>query len=372
MVAPVRSGIRIHTSRSPQSVAIGAWCRVFVKNAVRLWALHPNLGWPMGSIDRIAGLLPQPISAVTQRITLPNCRAELIGTGGSGRRAILYLHGGAFLTCGLNTHRSLVARLAKAADAEVLNVAYRMLPAHGLASAVDDALDGMDWLRQRGYRPDEIVIAGDSAGGYLALATTLELIRRGRPGPAGVAAISPLTDLDPERKLARRGAGSCAMFPLRALSMFARAVRRGGMTLPAEDGREVLSPADADLSDMPPVAIHASMSEILLPDAELMFRRLVEAGTPCDLHLWHGQIHDFPLAADVLPEGRHAIGHLGEFTKNVTRSQRVRSGNGSLAKSICAPGLATAVTMPVPTGPALSKRVDVPTEMPSEVQCESA
>ena len=313
------STLRHHTWRSPQSVALAAWSRLVLKNTLRIWARFPDVPWPLGSVDRMAGLVPQSVATVSQRIALPHCRAELVDTGNSAaRRAILYLHGGAFLTCGLNTHRSMVARLSRAADAEVLNVDYRLLPANRLSCAVEDALDGLDWLLQRGYQRHEIVIAGDSAGGYLALATTLELIRRGHTPVAGVATLSPLTDLDPGRKLAGRGAGSCSMFPASALAAFARQVRRGDLTLPAEDGGEVLSPADADLTAMPPVMIHASTAEILLPDAELMYERLQEAGTPCELHLWDGQIHDFPLAADVLPEGRRALEHVGAFAKKVT------------------------------------------------------
>jgi len=79
-------------------------CRVFVKNAVRMWSLQPNLHWPFSAIDQIAALAPLPRSATVRRVRLPSCRAELIGTGASARRAILYLHGGAFLTCGRNAH----------------------------------------------------------------------------------------------------------------------------------------------------------------------------------------------------------------------------------------------------------------------------
>jgi len=80
----------------------------------------------------------------------------------------------------------------------------------------------------------------------------------------------------------------------------------------------VVSPVDADLSVLPPVTIHASSDELLLPDAELMAKRLEAKGIRCDLHLRDGQIHDFPLAADILPEGRRAIRYIGDFVKDVT------------------------------------------------------
>lgn len=306
-----------HRRRSPQSQAIGAVCRVFVKNMVRMWALQPNLHWPFSAVDQVAALALLPSSATVQRVRLPSCPAELIGTTESrARRAILYLHGGAFLTCGLNTHRSFAARLARSADAEVLNVGYRMLPHHGLSAALADAADGLRWLPHRGYRWSEIVVAGDSAGGYLALQTAAELLRHGHPPTAGVAAISPLTTLNPRDK--SPGKDRCAMFTARAMTSFMRYVATHGEK--GTSGHPIASPVDADLRRMPPVSIHVSSDEFLRPDAELMYERLTAAGARCDLHMWDGQIHDFPLAAAVLPEGRRAIRYIGDFVKEVAAS----------------------------------------------------
>lgn len=299
----------IHQRYSAQSFAVSLASRMIVKNLVRVWAIQPDLRWPFESLDRFVGLLPDGLSAKIDPVCLDDCPAEWIRAGTtSSRRAILYLHGGAFLTCGLNTHRSLVTRLSKAADACVLNVGYRMLPSHPVSEAIDDALSGLRWLHRRGYDDSDIVVAGDSAGGYLAFATVLAAIRSRLAKPAGVATVSPLTDTDPAAKLHHRNARRCSMFSGAALSALSRLLRRS----------QVVSPVDADLSDLPPVTIHVSSDELLLPDAELMAQRLDAAGVRCDLHVWDGQIHDFPLVADVLPEGRRAIGYLGGFVREVT------------------------------------------------------
>jgi acetyl esterase/lipase len=108
------------------------------------------------------------------------------------------------------------------------------------------------------------------------------------------------------------------MFTRRALSMFTRYLRQARLPGQGSSAHLIDSPVDADLSSLPPVTIHASSDELLLPDAELMAKRLASSGIRCDLHLWDGQIHDFPLAADVLPEGRRAIRYLGDFVKEVT------------------------------------------------------
>ncbi|WP_082277088.1 alpha/beta hydrolase [Mycobacterium ostraviense] len=314
-------GRRIHHRHSPQSIAVSLATRLIVKNAVRAWAIQPNLRWPFDYIDSLAGLLPRfRSSARIDPVRLDHCTAEWVRAPGvSPTRAILYLHGGAFLTCGLNTHRSLVCRLSKAADAGVLNVGYRKLPSHQITDAIEDALSGLSWLQDQGLDGERVVVAGDSAGGYLAFMTTLSAIRSHLAKPAGIATVSPFTDPDPARKLAHRNARRCSMFTCGALSMFARYL--GEVQLPQErpkSSRRVESPVDADLSPLPPVAIHASSDELLLADAELMANRLSAAGIRCDLHLWDGQIHDFPLAADVLPEGRRAIRYLGDFVKEVT------------------------------------------------------
>ncbi len=144
------------------------------------------------------------------------------------------------------------------------------------------------------------------------LAISGELMR-----PAGIAAISPFTDADPARKLKHRNARKCSMFTGGALSMFAQYLSQAQL-LEGRGHSTVASPVDADLSSLPPVTIHASSDELLLPDAEVMAKRLEASGIPCDLHLWDGQIHDFPLAADILPEGRPAIRYIGDFVKNVT------------------------------------------------------
>lgn len=131
--------------------------------------------------------------------------------------------------------------------------------------------------------------------------TTLLAIQNEVMEPAGIATVSPFTDTDPARKLKHRNARKCSMFTCRAFSRFAEYLSNA-QVLEGHGDSTVASPVDADLSSLPPVTIHASSDELLVADAELMAKRLEASGIHCDLHLWDGQIHDFPLAADVLPE----------------------------------------------------------------------
>jgi acetyl esterase/lipase len=302
-------------------VLLGA--RFGIKPFVSAWMAVPDFPWPTGWVDGAAGWLPRPRRTQIGEIVLPHCRAEWVRAERSGTaRAILYFHGGAFLTCGLNTHRALVSCLSRSADAPVLSVGYRMLPRYPISSAVADALDGYRWLCETGYGAGDVVVAGDSAGGYLAFMTALSIPAAGLPKPAGVVAISPLTDIRPDRAGCEKV--RCSVFPLEAAAVFARYLARAQsrITVHGEPG-PLASPVAEDLRGMPPVMIHAGADELLRGDAELMADRLRVSGVPCDLHLWQGQVHAFAVAAHATPESRRAIGMIGQFVQDVTADDPV-------------------------------------------------
>ena len=173
--------------------------------------------WPFGVLDFVArAVVPAP-GTVRATVGLPNASAQLVRAPGvppadGNRRVVLYLHGGAFLTCGVNSHSRIAITLSKFADAPVLVVDYRLIPKHSIGMALDDCYDGYRWLRLRGYEPDQIVIAGDSAGGYLALSLTQRLQAEGEY-PAALVALSPLLQLDQEQKQNHPNSHSDALFP---------------------------------------------------------------------------------------------------------------------------------------------------------------
>src|SRR5260370_648228 len=113
-------------------------------------------------------------------------------------RVIMYLHGGGYVMGSIDTHRELVARLSKAAQARALAIDYRLAPENPFPAAVDDSLTAYRWLLAQGYKPERIVIAGDSAGGGLAVSTLLALRDLGTPAPAAAVCISPWIDFEAE------------------------------------------------------------------------------------------------------------------------------------------------------------------------------
>lgn len=147
--------------------------RVTIRPVLSAGSHVPNFPWPWGLID-LAARVVLPVSAtVRETVKLPNASAQLVRAPGvlpadGTRRVVVYFHGGAFLTCGANSHGRLVETLSRFADSPVLVVNYRLLPKHSIGMALDDCHDGYQWLRLHGYQPEQIVLAGDSAGAQLA------------------------------------------------------------------------------------------------------------------------------------------------------------------------------------------------------------
>ena len=281
----------------------------------------PHLPWPFGLVDVVArALLPAP-GTVRATVGLPNASAQLVRAPGvlpadGRRRVVLYLHGGAFLTCGVNSHSRISVALSKFADSPVLVVDYRLIPKHTIGMAIEDCYDGYRWLRLRGYEPDQIVLAGDSAGGYLALAQRLQA--EGEK-PAALVAISPLLQLEKDPKLAHPNAYTDAMFPPKAFdALVALVARAAAKNVVDGEPEDVYEPLDNIEPGLPQTLIHVSGSEVLLHDARLAARRLVAAGVPTEVRIWPGQIHDFQLADPLIPEARRSLRQIGEYIREAT------------------------------------------------------
>lgn len=303
--------------RSFASRTLAAYLQLTVRPFLTVWSKAPDLPWPMGLVD-YAGMLVPPVKGTkVSTVMLADCKAEWIRADGvCNDRVVLYLHGGAFVCCGLNTHRRLTSRVSQAVDGPVLSVDYRMMPRNPIAHAVEDGVDGYRFLLDSGYRPDQIFVAGDSAGGYLAFMVTLMLRDLGLPMPAGIFTMSPLTDMDPTNKMGHENASRCAVFPSGAVPALTVLADRVDARIVVEGtpGPRV-SPVDADLTGLPPVLIQAGSSEMVLADAELMADRLEAAGVDCELQVWQEQVHVFQ-AADFLPEAHRALRKIGRFVKS--------------------------------------------------------
>ncbi|WP_246257538.1 alpha/beta hydrolase [Amycolatopsis anabasis] len=302
---------------SRRSRVLALFLRVFVRPVLVAYGRFPHLPWPFGLIDRLAFWMRSLPGTERAPVALPDCRAEWIqARKATGNRVVLYLHGGAFICCGLRTHRRLVSEISAAGRCPVLTVDYRMLPRAPISSSVTDGVHGFRWLLDQGFRPEEIVVAGDSAGGFLAFQVALAVVQRRLGTPAAVVALSPLTDLDPARKCEHPNASLDPVFPTSVLSAVADlAAKTEARVFVDGSPGPALSPVDADLGELPPVLIQAGSTEMLLPDSELMADRLAAAGVGVTLQIWDRQVHVFQAAADLVPEGRAAIREIGTFLR---------------------------------------------------------
>jgi acetyl esterase/lipase len=279
--------------------------------------------WPWGLVDFASrALMPIP-GTIRATIGLAHCTAQLVRARGvlpadGTHRVVLYMHGGAFLTCGAHTHGRLTTLISKYADAPVLVLNYRMIPKHSVGQALEDCYDGWRWLRGRGYEPGQIVLAGDSAGGYLALALAERLLAEGQE-PAALVSMSPLMQLAAEPKLAHANGGADAMFPPRAFEALVELIgTAAGRRVVDGKPEEVFEPLDHVEPGLPRTLIHVSGSEVLLYDARLAARRLAAAGVPAEVRIWPGQMHVFQLWAPAVPEATRSLRQIGEYIREAT------------------------------------------------------
>lgn len=275
-------------------------------------------------------MLGPPVSTAIQRqwiwlltrtmLTAPGVRRSVETCGGSpcerlqspaggSERAVLYLHGGAYVLGSPASHRALTSHLAVFADATVLVPEYRLAPEHPYPAALDDALAAYLRLLEQ-FAPEHIAISGDSAGGGLALALAIALRDRGHPLPAALVLIAPWVDLSASGESMRTRAARDVM--LRgAWSVTSAAMYRG--TFAADD--PLLSPLFADLRGLPPTLIQIGSEEILFSDAERLEQALKAAGVAVQRQVFEGLWHVFHLHARMLRESDAAIFDMAAFMR---------------------------------------------------------
>jgi epsilon-lactone hydrolase len=251
------------------------------------------------------------------------------GVGESRDAVILYLHGSGFVVCSPKTHRGLVSELSRRAGVPAYSVDYRLAPEHPFPAAIDDTVEAFRYLLDQGYPAERIVVAGDSAGGHLAVSLVAELTKNELPEPAGLVLFSPLVDpsFETAAKVERevRDPMFSAGAARRILSLYTAAAD-------PQDARLAILSGDPSL--MPPVLLHAGEREMLSADARALGAWLRAAGVPCEERIWPGQVHVFQMVYDVVPEARESLDRAGAFIRERLYSS---SGNGTSAGERPAP-----------------------------------
>ena len=234
------------------------------------------------------------------------------GPGVPERRdaAILYLHGSGYVVCSPATHRGLVSELSRLSGLPAYSADYRLAPEHPFPAAIEDTLEAFQHLLDEGYPAERIVVAGDSAGGHLAVSLVAELTRNELPEPAGLVLFSPLVDPSFETAAAIEREARDPMFTAgaarRILSLY---------TADADPQDARLAVLEGDASLMPPILLHAGSREMLAADARALGAWLRGAGVEVEERIWEGQVHVFQMLHQVVPEARASLRRAAEFVR---------------------------------------------------------
>ncbi|WP_134323769.1 alpha/beta hydrolase [Cumulibacter soli] len=227
---------------------------------------------------------------------------------------MLYFHGGGYCIGSLATHRSMCGALAEAAEVTVIAVDYRLAPEHPFPAAYHDALAAYQALTESPLADKHVIVAGDSAGGGLALATILGAANAGLREPSCGVLISPMTNLSVGGGSYLTRADDDPIVSLAAARRYATAYLDGG---DPTDPRA--SPVYADLSGLPPMHVQVGADEVLLNDSLLIARAMREAGVRVDLDVWPYGLHVLPFFESRLPEGRRALESVARYVRSRCR-----------------------------------------------------
>ncbi len=227
---------------------------------------------------------------------------------------VLYLHGGGYFHGSPKTHRQIIIAMAKVFGAPCYGLDYRLAPEHPFPAAVDDAARAYRWLIER-HPGAQIVLAGDSSGGGLAVVTGMGARDAGLRPPAAIVAFSPWTDLAVTGPSVEGNARRCAMFTPKGLRQGA-SIYLGG----ADPRDPRASPLYGDLSGLPPMLLFASRHELLLDDTTRLAERARAAGVEVELVLRDRLPHAWPVFVPFLPEGREAIQTVAHFARRIALS----------------------------------------------------
>ncbi|MGF6791936.1 alpha/beta hydrolase [Paraburkholderia sp. 35.1] len=251
------------------------------------------------------------------------------GTAGGAEPTVLYCHGGGYYFCSPRTHRSLTFALATRADARLFSLDYRLAPEHRFPAALDDATAAYRQLLAMGIAPSSIVVAGDSAGGGLALATLVALRDAGAPMPAGGLLFSPWTDL------ATTGASlrtNDSVDPMFCGASIERAAKIYLGDAPAT--HPYASPVYADLRGLPPLFLQVGSTEVLLDDARRVADNAHAAGVDCECEVWKNLPHVWPMFAPFMPEANRALDRAAAFVRRATSRAANRAQASSVTSSV--------------------------------------
>ncbi len=261
-------------------------------------------------VDRVTARMKMPKGVVTREVDANGIRAEwIVPEQRLAGKALLYIHGGGFISGSCSTHRMHVGKFAIEAGLESLLFDYRLAPEHRFPAALEDCVSVYTWLLEQGYDASDVVVGGESAGGTLTLSLFLALKERGVPLPKAAFSISPVTDLRCKADSFTRNAGK-DIAPEGSSELWT------SYYIGDEDPTNpLLSPLMGDFKGLPPLHVCVGTYEIHLDDCVNLADRAKEHGVDVTLSKWPGMVHAFPIMSPLFPEAKQALSEISAFAR---------------------------------------------------------
>lgn len=254
------------------------------------------------------GRMPSDIQVLP--VETDHLYAEWISPGQAALdQAMLYFHGGGYVTGTCESHRAITAKFVKGTGIPALLFEYRLAPENPYPAALEDAIAAYNYLLEQGINPSHIAFVGDSAGGGLCLATLLAIKEREIAFPAAAVAYSPITDFTCSGESHQTKLKVCLSPEGMAPALAKHYAGDQDLTLPT------ISPLYGDLQGLPPLLIYAGEDETLRDDAVMFGEKAKAAGVDITLHIGEGMFHCYPAVAPLFPEAALAFDEICSFVR---------------------------------------------------------
>lgn len=262
-------------------------------------------------IDKASSRMKLPKNIASQKLKINNINAEwIIPENSLENKMLLYIHGGGFISGSCLTHRMHVAKFANGTQLKSLVFDYRLAPENPFPAALDDCIEVYSWLLQQDYKPENIIIGGESAGGTLTLSLLLALKDKGIELPKAAFSISPVTDLrclaDSFNYNAKKD-----IAPMGSWNLWTKYYISDN-----DPTNALLSPLFGNYAGLPPLYVCVGTHEIHLNDCENVTRLANEHGVKVTLRKWEGMVHAFPILSPLFPEAKNAMLEICKFAYN--------------------------------------------------------
>ncbi len=252
--------------------------------------------------------LPKNISSI--KFSFDGINAEwIIPQNPLQEKVLLYIHGGGFISGSCLTHRMHVAKFANKCQIRSLVFDYRLAPEYPFPAAVEDCKSAYKWLLSQGYKPNSIIVGGESAGATLTLSLLLALKADNIILPKAAFSISPVTDLSCNAKSFEYNAKN-DVAPMGSWTVWTNLYIAGNDTK-----NPLLSPLFGNYEGIPPLYICVGTHEIHFDDCVNVAKVAEQFGVDVTLRIWKNMIHAFPLLSPLFPEAKNALEEICEFVK---------------------------------------------------------